>query len=157
MLTAAGSGELEVVYLLGADEIDMQALGKAFVIYQGSHGDAGAQRADVILPGAAYTEKSATYVNHRGPGPDHGQGRVRAGRGQGGLGDPARAVGAMSGHTLPYDSLPALRAAMYKAAPALARLDAVAPARYAGRRGAGGARRHARLASRSPRRCATST
>ena len=54
------------LYLLGADEIDMSALGKAFVIYQGSHGDAGAQRADVVLPGSAYTEKSATYVNVEG-------------------------------------------------------------------------------------------
>ncbi|HWB44763.1 MAG TPA: NADH-quinone oxidoreductase subunit NuoG, partial [Hyphomicrobiaceae bacterium] len=51
---------LEVVYLLGADEMDMGRLGKAFVIYQGSHGDAGALRADVVLPGAAYTEKSGT-------------------------------------------------------------------------------------------------
>jgi hypothetical protein len=41
MLAAAGKGQLDVVYLLGADEIDMSALGKAFVIYQGSHGDAG--------------------------------------------------------------------------------------------------------------------
>ncbi len=63
ILNAAGSGAVEVVYLLGADEIPMDRLGKAFVIYQGSHGDAGASRADVILPGAAYTEKSATYLN----------------------------------------------------------------------------------------------
>ncbi|MHA1517667.1 MAG: NADH-quinone oxidoreductase subunit NuoG, partial [Alphaproteobacteria bacterium] len=53
MLDAAGKGDLEVVYLLGADEIDMERLGDAFVIYQGSHGDRGAHRADVILPGAA--------------------------------------------------------------------------------------------------------
>ena len=55
-----------MVYLLGADEIDMARLGEAFVIYQGSHGDRGAHRADVILPGAAYTEKDATYVNTEG-------------------------------------------------------------------------------------------
>ena len=66
ILAGAGKGEIEVVYLLGADEIDMSKLGKAFVIYQGHHGDAGAHRADVILPGAAYTEKSATYVNTEG-------------------------------------------------------------------------------------------
>ena len=70
----------------------MKALGKAFVIYQGSHGDAGAQRADVVLPGAAYTEKSATYVNHRGPGAADRPRRVRAGRGQRGLGDRACAL-----------------------------------------------------------------
>ena len=57
MLAGAGKGELDVVVLLGADEIDMSALGRAFVVYVGSHGDAGANRADVILPGAAYVEK----------------------------------------------------------------------------------------------------
>src|SRR5262249_37730329 len=66
MLDAASAGKLDVVYLLGADEIDMERLGKAFIIYQGSHGDAGAHRADVILPGASYTEKSAMYVNTEG-------------------------------------------------------------------------------------------
>ncbi len=66
ILGACASGEIEAVYLLGADEIDMAKLGDAFVIYQGHHGDAGANRADVILPGAAYTEKDATYVNTEG-------------------------------------------------------------------------------------------
>ena len=59
-------GDMDVVYLLGADELDMSKLGKGFVVYQGSHGDAGAHRADVILPGSAYTEKSASYVNTEG-------------------------------------------------------------------------------------------
>jgi len=63
ILAAASAGAIEVVYLLGADELPMDRLGQTFVIYQGSHGDAGATRADVILPGAAYTEKSATYLN----------------------------------------------------------------------------------------------
>jgi NADH-quinone oxidoreductase subunit G len=66
ILAGARSGEIEAVYLLGADEIDMQGLGDAFVIYQGHHGDAGAHRADVILPGAAYTEKNGIYVNTEG-------------------------------------------------------------------------------------------
>ena len=57
---------IEVVYLLNADDFDMKALGKAFVIYQGHHGDAGANRADVILPGVAYTEKTAIYTNMEG-------------------------------------------------------------------------------------------
>jgi NADH-quinone oxidoreductase subunit G len=66
ILTGAKAGDIEAVYLLGADEIDTDALGKAFVIYQGHNGDAGAHRADVILPGAAYTEKSGTYINTEG-------------------------------------------------------------------------------------------
>ena len=66
IVSAAGSGKIEVLYLLGADEIDMAKLGSAFVIYQGHHGDRGAHRADVILPGAAYTEKTAIYVNTEG-------------------------------------------------------------------------------------------
>lgn len=66
IISAAGSGKIEVLYLLGADEIDTTKLGNAFVIYQGHHGDRGAHRADVILPGAAYTEKTALYVNTEG-------------------------------------------------------------------------------------------
>ncbi len=66
ILSAAKSGEVETVVLLGADEIDMDALGEAFVIYVGHHGDAGAQRADLILPSAAYTEKNGLYVNTEG-------------------------------------------------------------------------------------------
>ncbi len=66
ILAGAESGEVEVVYLLGADEFDTSRLGAAFVIYQGHHGDAGAHRADVILPGAAYSEKNGTYVNTEG-------------------------------------------------------------------------------------------
>ena len=59
MLAAAGKGQLDVVYLLGADEIDMNALGKTFVVYQGSHGDAGAERADVMLPGPPTPRRAA--------------------------------------------------------------------------------------------------
>ena len=125
-----GSLELtgqDVVYLLGADEIDMKRLGGAFVVYQGSHGDAGAERADVVLPGAAYTEKIATYVNIEG----RAQATARAVFPPGDAKDDWAIVRALSGHVghrLPYDTLPALRAAMYKHAPALARLDAVEPA-----------------------------
>jgi NADH-quinone oxidoreductase subunit G len=131
MLAAAGSGQLDVVYLLGADEIDMLRLGKTFVIYQGSHGDAGAQRADVILPGSAYTEKSATYVNTEG----RAQMTSRAAFPPGDAKEDwaiLRALSAQVGRKLPYDSLSALRAAMYKEAPALARLDVVEPADRAG-------------------------
>jgi NADH-quinone oxidoreductase subunit G len=131
MLAAAGKGALDVVYLLGADEIDMSRLGKAFVVYQGSHGDAGAQRADVVLPGAAYTEKSATYVNTEG----RAQVAARAAFAPGDAKEDWAIVRALSGHVgrkLPYDSLSALRAAMYKEAPGLARFDTVEPAGIAG-------------------------
>ena len=124
IISGAGSGDLDVVYLLGADEIDMCSLGDTFVIYQGTHGDAGAHRADVILPGSAYTEKSAIYLNT--------EGRVQMT--QKALFAPGdakedwailRALSGPVGKTLPYDSLPALRAAMYKAAPHLQRLDEI--------------------------------
>lgn len=66
ILEASRRKKMEAVYLLGADEIDMEPLKSTFVIYQGHHGDRGAAHADVILPGAAYTEKSGTYVNTEG-------------------------------------------------------------------------------------------
>ncbi len=66
MLRAAQHNRLDLVYLLGADELDMAPFKKTFVIYQGHHGDAGAEHADIVLPGAAYTEKDATYVNTEG-------------------------------------------------------------------------------------------
>ena len=66
ILEGAKSGEIEVVFNLGADECDMTGLEKAFVIYQGHHGDAGARVADIVLPGAAYTEQNGTYVNMEG-------------------------------------------------------------------------------------------
>ncbi len=72
ILEGAKAGDIEAIYLLGADEIDPSRFGAAFVIYQGHHGDRGAHRADVVLPGAAYTEKNGTYVNT--------EGRVQRGR-----------------------------------------------------------------------------
>lgn len=66
ILEACQKGKIKVLYLLGADELPMDELGDTFVIYQGHHGDKGAHRADVILPGCAYTEKTATYVNTEG-------------------------------------------------------------------------------------------
>ncbi len=125
-LAAAAKGKLDVLYLLGADEIGTESLGSTFVIYQGSHGDAGAQRADVIFPGAAYTEKSATYVNIEG----RAQVTLRAAFPPGEAKEDwaiIRALSARVGQTLDYDNLTALRAAMYKVAPQLARLDLVTP------------------------------
>src|SRR5205085_7940258 len=88
-------------------------------------------RADVVLPGAAYTEKSATYVSTEG----RAQLTAKAAFAPGEAREDwaiVRALSAHVGHTLPYDSLSQLRAAMYKVAPALARLDAVAPAEQQG-------------------------
>jgi len=109
ILAGTQSKEIEVVYLLAADEFDTSKLGKAFVIYQGHHGDAGAHRADVILPGAAYTEKPGTYVNM--------EGRVQQGfRANFPPGDARedwailRALSERLGKTLPYDTLDQVRA-----------------------------------------------
>ena len=66
IMNAAANGSIDTVYLLGADDFHGPSLENTFVIYQGHHGDCGAHVADVILPGAAYTEKSATYVNTEG-------------------------------------------------------------------------------------------
>ena len=93
MVAAAAAGELDVLFLLGADEIDMNALGERLRrLSSARHGDAGAHRADVILPGAAYTEKSGTYVNTEGRVQLADARRLPAGRCARGLGDPARAV-----------------------------------------------------------------
>ncbi|HKQ95403.1 MAG TPA: NADH-quinone oxidoreductase subunit NuoG [Aestuariivirgaceae bacterium] len=121
IIAAAGQGEIEIVYLLGADEIDMQALGRSFVIYQGSHGDHGAHRADVILPGAAYTEKTGTYVNTEG----RPQAARRANFPPGEARDDwaiLRALSEVLGAKLPFDSFTELRARMYQAVPHLARI-----------------------------------
>jgi len=137
ILEGASSGEIDVVYLLGADEIDMKRLGRAFVIYQGHHGDAGAARADVILPGAAYTEKNGTYVNT--------EGRVqRALRAVFPVGDARddwailRALSERLGKKLPFDSIEALQAQMAKAVPHLGHVDETTPAQW-GAFGAAGA------------------
>ena len=66
IIDGVSSGEVEILYLLGADELEISRSKSSFIIYQGHHGDRGAQIADVILPGAAYTEKNATYVNTEG-------------------------------------------------------------------------------------------
>jgi NADH-quinone oxidoreductase subunit G len=116
------SGTLDVLFSLGADEIKMPD--GAFVVYIGTHGDRGAHRADVILPGAAYTEKSGIYVNT--------EGRVQmANRAAFPPGDARedwaiiRALSDVLGSKLPYDSLSALRQAMFKAAPHLMRIDRI--------------------------------
>jgi len=120
----AASGAVDTLFLLGVDEIDIAP--GAFVVYVGTHGDRGAARADVVLPGAAYPEKSATYVNT--------EGRVQmATRASFPPGDARedwailRALSAILGAQLPYDSLTGLRRAMYQAHPHLARIGQIAP------------------------------
>ncbi|MEO1552024.1 MAG: molybdopterin-dependent oxidoreductase, partial [Pseudomonadota bacterium] len=115
-------GDAEVIYNLGADEIDIAP--GAFVIYQGSHGDRGAHRADVILPGAAYTEESGLFVNTEG----RPQMAARAGFPPGDAKENwaiLRALSAELGATLPYNALPELRAKLAAEVPHLGALDAV--------------------------------
>ncbi|MGE3622392.1 MAG: NADH-quinone oxidoreductase subunit NuoG [Bdellovibrionales bacterium] len=118
ILAAAESGKMQVVYLLGADEIDMKRLGKAFIIYQGHHGDAGAHRADVILPGAAYTEKDAIYVNTEGR-PQLARRAVFAPGEAREDWTILRALSDVLGKTLPFNTLAELRTKMIAASPVL--------------------------------------
>ena len=120
----AEAGALDVVFLLGADEIDVAP--GAFVVYIGTHGDQGAHRADVILPGAAYPEKSGIHVNT--------EGRVQmASRASFPPGEARedwailRALSDVLGRKLPYDSLAQLRQALFRAHPHLQRIDQIAP------------------------------
>ncbi len=115
-------GALDFVFLLGADEIDVQP--GAFAVYIGTHGDNGAHRADVILPGAAYTEKTGVYVNTEG----RVQMANRASFPPGGAREDwaiLRALSELVGAKLPYDSLPALRQALFKERPQLARIGQI--------------------------------
>jgi len=120
-LTAALDGA-EVIYNLGADEVDIAS--GAFVIYQGSHGDRGAHRADLILPGAAYTEEGGLFVNTEG----RPQLTQRAGFAPGEAKENWAIVRALSGElgaVLPWDSLPGLRRALIAAVPHLGDVDDV--------------------------------
>ncbi len=122
-LDAMLGGGVDVLWLLGADEFDTARIGAGtFVVYQGHHGDRGAARADVILPGAAYTEKHGTYVNTEGrmqrgflavypPGEAREDWKI------------IRAFSDRIGRTLPYDTIEALRARLEQLNPVFGRLD----------------------------------
>ena len=119
----AQAGALDVLFLLGADEVTVEP--GAFVVYQGSHGDRGAHRADVILPAAAYPERSGLYVNT--------EGRVQlANRAAFPPGEARedwailRALSEVLGVKLGYDSLSALRRALIAAHPHFAAIDRIA-------------------------------
>ncbi|WCL52589.1 NADH-quinone oxidoreductase subunit NuoG [Gimibacter soli] len=126
----AEAGKLKVVFLLGADEFDTSAFKDTFVVYLGTHGDEGVKNADVILPGAAYTEKSGTYVNT--------EGRVqRTEKAVFAPGDARedwtilRALSDVLEVKLGYNNLGELRARLVKLAPLAATLDTLVPAEWA--------------------------
>ena len=138
ILEGAAGGEIELVWLLGADEIDTRPLERAFVVYQGHHGDAGASVADVVLPGTAYTEKHATYVNLEGrpqraklavfpPGDAKEDWKI------------LRALSDALDRSLPFATLGDVRARIAELAPHLAEIDVVTPAEWQGSAGSGGA------------------
>ena len=159
ILEGAEAGEIEAVYLLGADEIDMTSSAPlrdegAFVIYQGHHGDAGAHRADVILPGAAYTEKNGDLRQHRRAAsnwrawrPSRRARRARTGP------SCARSPEVARPDLLPYDNLGELRQRLIQDKPGVRRGR---PGRACAT-GAFGEGRHGSTRRRSPRRSATTT
>jgi len=120
----AAKGGADLLFLLGADEIDTSA-SKAFTVYLGTHGDQGAHKADVILPGAAYTEKNGLYVNTEG----RVQQGVRAVFPKGQAKEDwaiLRALSERLGQTLPYDTLDQLRVKLFADHPTFGRIDYVA-------------------------------
>ena len=130
ILAGAQAGEIDMVYLLGADEFDTEALRETFVVYQGHHGDAGASVADVILPGSAYTEKNGLYVNT--------EGRVQTTRlATFAPGDARedwtilRALSGALGQPLGFDDLEGLRQSLIQAVPHMGGIDQIAPVEWA--------------------------
>ncbi|TKD22624.1 NADH-quinone oxidoreductase subunit G [Rhodobacter capsulatus] len=118
---------VQVIYNMGADEVEITPAseGGPFVIYQGSHGDRGASRADIILPGAAYTEEHGLFVNTEG----RPQLAFRATFAPGEAKENwaiLRALSAELGATLPWDSLGGLRQSMLAKHPHLGDIDDLA-------------------------------
>lgn len=127
ILKCAASGSLSLVWLLGADEINIEALEKPFVIYQGHHGDKSAHAADLILPGAAFSEKDALWVNT--------EGRVQAGwRSVFPPGEARedwaiiRQISEIVGHPQSWNTQQQLRTALFERVPHLANMNAITPA-----------------------------
>ena len=129
MGAAAKEGNLDVLWLLGADEINFTNFQSSFIIYQGHHGDNGAHNADIVLPGAAYTEKDGIYLNT--------EGRVQYGsRASFPPGEARedwaiiRAVSGKIGKSIGLDTLAEVRAALFNAVPHIKLADHVSPAKW---------------------------
>lgn len=126
IINSVEKNDIKVLYIHGADELPFDRFEKAFIIYQGHHGDRGAHRADVILPGAAYTEKNGTYVNMEG----RVQRGIQALQPPGDAKEDWRIIRALSevlDMPLPYDTLEALRKRMEVINPIYKTLDQVIP------------------------------
>jgi NADH-quinone oxidoreductase subunit G len=130
MGAAAKAGDLDVLWLLGADEVDFEQFQSSFIIYQGHHGDAGAHNADIVLPGAAYTEKDGIYLNT--------EGRVQFGNRAAFPPGEARedwaiirAVSGAIGKSIGMDSLAEVREALFAAVPHFAAADQVSSPKWA--------------------------
>lgn len=122
ILAGIESGDIKMLYLLGADEIFMKPHEDSFVIYQGHHGDRGADYADVILPGSAYTEKSGTYINTEGRVQKAEQAVFAPGEAK----EDWKIIRALSGkmnQVLPYDDLAELRYEMTSLYPSFRYVD----------------------------------
>ncbi len=129
MYKAAEAGGLDLVWLLGADEADLPRLKNAFIVYQGHHGDKGAHNADVVLPGAAYTEKDGIYLNTEG----RVQYANRAAFPPGGAREDwaiLRAFSDVMGINIGFDSLDELRDLLFREVPHFAHRDAIRPAKW---------------------------
>ena len=121
-IAAMQKGGVDVLFLLGADELAFDAFAESFKVYIGSHGDAGAHHADVILPASTYTEKSGLYINTEG----RVQAAMRANFAPGEAKEDwaiLRALSGVLGYTLPFNSLSQLRAKLFEAYPDLQVLD----------------------------------
>ena len=122
-------GDLSFIWLMGVDNKDVLKLKKPFVVYQGHHGDVGAHIADVILPGAAYTEKSATYVNTEGRPQLAKQATFPPGDAK----EDWKIIRAFSDYVknkLPFDDLESLRNKLYDEFPHLGDIDEIKKARW---------------------------
>ncbi len=129
IIDGIGQKDIEVLYLLGVDEVDTSYFDGAFVVYQGHHGDAGAACANVVLPGAAYTEKDATYVNMEGR-PQRAYKAVTAPNLAKEDWRILRALSEELGDALPYDTIDEIRARIEEVAPHLVEIDEIEAAEW---------------------------
>ncbi len=129
MYKAAEAKKLELVWLLGADEADLDRLKNAFIVYQGHHGDKGAHHADVVLPGAAYTEKDGIYLNTEGRVQYANRAAFPPGQAREDW-SILRAFAGVMGINLGFDSLDDLRDLMFRAVPHFADRDIINPAKW---------------------------